>query len=70
METKSLYEICVDLYEGAQGAGGQSAVLDYIENHHPEVKWVICEPRECLSPIELDKDSKPYCLVCGSSTDI
>jgi len=66
MGKKSLYAICEDLYEGAHGVGGQSAVLDYIEKNHPEVKWAICEPCECLSPVD---NKEPICLVCGSTIE-
>lgn len=64
--SKSLYKICEDIYENAQGAGGQAAVMDYISANHPEVKWAICEPCETLSPVD---PTEPTCLVCGSTIE-
>lgn len=62
MPTKSLMSICVALYD----EGGQSAVYDYINENHPEIKWGDCEPCETQSPIDPSDSS---CLVCGSTME-
>ena len=60
VDQQQLSEWCERIYS----RDGQSAVIDYILEHHDEQPWGYCEPCEANSPITTEKE--PVCLVCGS----
>lgn len=55
-----LYATCATIYADK----GQGAVMEYIEQNHPEIIWSWCDPCDCLSPIDDNA-----CLVCASEVD-
>lgn len=60
---KTLSETCYEIY----AERGQSAVFDYINAEHPEIRWAWCEPCEIMSP---EDPTDLTCLVCGSPTSV
>jgi len=56
----TLYETCEKIYE----KGGQYAVIDYINENHPDQPWHFCTPCDCNQPFEGDT-----CLVCGTTRE-
>lgn len=51
--------ILTDLYD----EGGQSAIYDYVLEHHKDWDWAFCEPCDCDSPVWVTEKQK-VCAVC------